>query len=148
MSWSSPSMYSGNVMVCVFLVYNIGKINPESKSYLLVFLSSFPPNLMCYLIYLVLSILFSVMSTKPNRIITACKRSLGQGNSFTPVCHSVHGGGGVPGQVHPQTRYPPPPRSSACWEIRATSGRYASYWNAFLLCMRYFKKCNDMSDLP
>ena len=30
-----------------------------------------------------------------------------------------------PGQVHP-------PRSSACWEIRATSGRYASYWNAFL----------------
>ena len=26
----------------------------------------------------------------------------------------------------------PPPPSSACWEIRATSGRYASYWNAFL----------------
>ena len=26
----------------------------------------------------------------------------------------------------------PPSRSSACWEIRATSGRYASYWNAFL----------------
>ena len=25
-----------------------------------------------------------------------------------------------------------PPWSSACWEIRATSGRYASYWNAFL----------------
>ena len=22
--------------------------------------------------------------------------------------------------------------SSACWEIRATSGRYASYWNAYL----------------
>ena len=36
-------------------------------------------------------------------------------------------------QVHPsppRTRYPP--HSSACWEIRATSGRYASYWNAFL----------------
>ena len=26
----------------------------------------------------------------------------------------------------------PPLRSSTCWEIRATSGRYASYWNAFL----------------
>ena len=26
----------------------------------------------------------------------------------------------------------PPPKSSAYWEIRATSGRYASYWNAFL----------------
>ena len=27
-----------------------------------------------------------------NSIITARKRSLGQGNIFTPVCHSVHGG--------------------------------------------------------
>ena len=26
----------------------------------------------------------------------------------------------------------PPPRGSASWEIRATSGRYASYWNAYL----------------
>ena len=26
-------------------------------------------------------------------LITARKRSLGQGNIFTPVCHSVHGGG-------------------------------------------------------
>ena len=26
-------------------------------------------------------------------VITARKRSLGQGNIFTPVCHSVHGGG-------------------------------------------------------
>ena len=43
----------------------------------------------------------------------------------------------------PQTRYTPPdqvhsptgpgtPPCSACWEIRATSGWYASYWNAFL----------------
>ena len=24
------------------------------------------------------------------------------------------------------------PQRSACWEIRATSGRYASYWNAYL----------------
>ena len=38
----------------------------------------------------------------------------------------------LPGQVHPPCRYPPS-GSSACWEIRATSGRYASYWNAFLL---------------
>ena len=45
-------------------------------------------------------------------LITARKRSLGQGNIFAPVCHSVHGGGGVPqagtppGQVHPR----------ACWD--------------------------------
>ena len=37
----------------------------------------------------------------------------------------------TPDQVHPRTQVHPP-RSSACWEIRATSGRYASYWNAFL----------------
>ena len=30
-------------------------------------------------------------------LITAHKRSLGQGNIFTPVCHSVHRGGGVRG---------------------------------------------------
>ena len=28
--------------------------------------------------------------------------------------------------------FSPPPRPSACWEIRATSRRYASYWNAIL----------------
>ena len=28
------------------------------------------------------------------RIITVRKRSLGQGNIFTPVCHSVHKRGG------------------------------------------------------
>ena len=54
-----------------------------------------------------------------------------------------------PDQTHPSGadtspgRHPPrpdpsppgvdtPPRS-ACWEIRATSGRYASYWNAYFL---------------
>ena len=36
-------------------------------------------------------------------IFTARKRSLGQGNIFTPVCHSVHGGGGV--------------CLSACWDM-------------------------------
>ena len=33
--------------------------------------------------------------------ITACKRSLGQGNIFTTVCHSVHGGCLVPGGSGP-----------------------------------------------
>ena len=37
-----------------------------------------------------------------------------------------------PGTRHP-TGTSPPPQSSACWEIRSTSGRYASYWNAILL---------------
>ena len=49
---------------------------------------------------------------------------------------------GTPQAGTPPRRYTPragtsplgryPPRTSACWEIRATSVRYASYWNAFL----------------
>ena len=35
-----------------------------------------------------------------------------------------------PGTPSPR---PGTPRASACWEIRSTSGRYASYWNAILL---------------
>ena len=70
---------------------------------------------------------------------------LGQGYVFTRVCDSVHGGGGsasVHAGIPPPRSRPPPeqtppleqtaPVSSACWEIWATSGRYASYWNAFL----------------
>ena len=33
------------------------------------------------------------MDVCPLNFFTACKRSLGQGNIFTPVCHSVHRGG-------------------------------------------------------
>ena len=44
--------------------------------------------------------------------------------------------GRYPRPPPPPDRYTPgrytPPGSSACWEIRATSGRYVSYWNAFL----------------
>ena len=44
--------------------------------------------------------------------------------------------GTPPWQVQPPWQVDPPagtpPWSSACWEIRSTSGRYASYWNAFL----------------
>ena len=32
----------------------------------------------------------------------------------------------------PRSRHAPPPWR-ACWEIRSTRGRYASYWNAILL---------------
>ena len=116
-----------------------------------------------------------------NNMITARKRSLGQGNTFSSVCQEFcsQGGGStwadtppgqvpppmqvhppgrytppgqdpppqqvhLPGQVHPLSRYtqlvrnPPSrytPQSSTCWEIWATSGRYASYWNAFLFLL-------------
>ena len=89
------------------------------------------------------------------------QRSCGQGNIFTPVCHSVHRGGvclsacwdATPRSRHhppglctlpsrlrtpPRTTYPPglrtPPRAADS-SIRSTSGRYASYWNAFLFSL-------------
>ena len=114
-------------------------------------------------------------------VITACKRSLGQGNIFIGVCQEFCSQGGYLGRyppgpgthpprpgTHPRTRCTPPgpgtpprtrhtphrtrytpwtrythPRdqvhppshSSACWEIQATSRRYASYWNAFLFSL-------------
>ena len=40
--------------------------------------------------------------------ITACKRSLGQGNIFSSVCQEFCSQEGVPGQVHPPpSRYTP-----------------------------------------
>ena len=86
------------------------------------------------------------------------QRSCGQGYVFTRVCDSVHGGGlrrtppgpgrhqppldqgepppgpgrhpPGPGRTPPQTRQTPL-REEDC-SIRSMSGRYASYWNAFL----------------
>ena len=63
---------------------------------------------------------------------------------------SVHAG--IP--PHPVSRHPlweqtPPPRADsprcrACWEIRSTRGRYASYWNAILFYC-FLKKLNISS---
>ena len=84
-------------------------------------------------------------------LVTARKLSLGQGYVFTRVCDSVHRVR-VPGQVPPPGMYTPgqvpPHRHTPLADtppgqvhtspamhagIRSTSGRYASYWNAFLL---------------
>ena len=94
------------------------------------------------------------------------KRSLGQGNIFTPVCHSVHRSGSA--SVHAGIPPPPPWQADAPWQadptlagrppqqaadppsrqpplqadlpwIRSMIGWYASYWNAFLF-MTYFHR--------
>ena len=102
-------------------------------------------------------------------LITALKRSLGQGNIFTPVCHSVHGGGvrgseGVcvvaggcawlRGGVHGcQGACMVAGGGGHAWlwgvcmvaggvcigydKLRSMSGRYASYWNAFLFILSF-----------
>ena len=80
------------------------------------------------------------------------QRSCGQSSIFAPVFHSVHGGGGRggipegteadPPRTDPPPSRQPPPREQTPLEqtpppeadsgIQSTSGRYASYWNAFL----------------
>ena len=45
-------------------------------------------------------------------LITTRKRSLGQGNIYAPVCHSVHGGGGLPQCM--LECHPPLPRRPPC----------------------------------
>ena len=76
------------------------------------------------------------------------QRSCGQGNIFTPVCHSVHRGGVLPqcmlgyqpplsGSRHPPRTRHHPPGGEADSSIQSTSGRYASYWNAFLFINRF-----------
>ena len=93
-------------------------------------------------------------------LVTAHKWSLGQGNIFTCVWHSVHTGRGlcpgglpdrnslwteIPLDRDPQTENPlnrdpqteTPPRT-------VESGRYASYWIVFLLIMilvSFIKRC-------
>ena len=76
------------------------------------------------------------------------QRSCGQGYIFTRVCDSVHRGGLRAGRTPPRQGEPPPgadppgadplpeqtPPREAHSSIRSTSGRYASYWNAFLFC--------------
>ena len=49
----------------------------------------------------------------------------------------------------PGSRHPPgsrPPREADC-SIRLTSGRYESYWNAFLsiICSYQYKSCNELT---
>ena len=42
-----------------------------------------------------------------------------------------------------------PPCTVHCWEIRATSGRYASYWNAYLFILMYWcQRLMNIARLP
>ena len=89
-------------------------------------------------------------------LITDRIRSIGECYVFTGVCHSVHNWG-----VYTPLNTPPPPDAPLDTHthtdtyplhppghthtldnppVRSTGGRYASYWNAFLLNLnvRYF----------
>ena len=71
----------------------------------------------------------------------------------TPPTRSRHNTPRSRHPPHPRTRNPPPrsrppsqgqapqpPGSRACWEIRSTSGRYASYWNAILFYNMFLRE--------
>ena len=81
--------------------------------------------------------------------ITARKRSLRRLCLYTCLSVILFIGGGAclsacwdtpPGADTPSTG--PIPLRSACWEIRATSGRYPSYWNAYLLVILLQQNCH------
>ena len=85
------------------------------------------------------------------------QRSCGQGYVFTRVCDSVNRGGSA--SVHAGIPPLPPgadtPPKQTPWEqtppeadsgIRSMSGRYASYWNAFLFMKIGFVQPTDSVD--
>ena len=99
-------------------------------------------------------------------IFTARKRSLGQGNVFTPVYDSVHRGvsatlpAGIntPSRQTPRGRHSPPPGRHlppgipprfGYYGIWSTSGRYGSYSNAYLsqmIILVIYSRNNGMND--
>ena len=85
--------------------------------------------LICYIkSYLVVTSAFdSIENTGISGIFTTRKRSLGQSNIFTSVCLFT-------GDLHPGGLGRPPLPKAEHYAIRSTSGWFASYWNAFLLC--------------
>ena len=124
---------------------------------------------------LVITIVLGARDTQgPNSFISLlATMKLGQGNVFTGVCLST--GGRVSASVHagmpdpprpgtpPRSRHPPrpesplrpgtpppdqahhPPQESDA-RIRSMSGRYASYWNAFLFSCSFWQKfCKKIS---
>ena len=92
--------------------------------------------------------------THTSRITTTtiCRRSLGQGNIFTGVYQSFCRGEGRGVVSHWVQVMCTPLLDAPPWihthPLRSTSGRYASYWNAFLLL--FLIQCNlrDSATVP
>ena len=61
-------------------------------------------------------------------LITARKRSLGQGNILTPVCHSVHGGGSIWAGIPPsRSGTPPGPGAHPQDQVHTPRTRYTPW---------------------
>ena len=90
-----------------------------------------------------------LLEVNSGSLFTTCKRNLGQGNVFTPVCQSFCSRGvspwtdTIPSQTPTPPRQTPPRQTPPRWADTPAptdsnwSRWYASYWNAFL-----FKQVN------
>ena len=104
---------------------------------------------------------------KKTKSLKAISLPLRQGNVFTPMCDSVHGGvwqtppGEIsipPGQTPNPTGQTPPPGQTPPWADIPLgtpaprgghcSGRYASYWNAFLFRTHIERNENERNFSP
>ena len=72
---------------------------------------------------------------------------LREGNVFTGVCLFKGVGTHPQGWICPGGGYSPPPQYMGYYGIRSTSGRYASYWNAFLLSLKFDLKKRQINEL-
>ena len=109
-------------------------------------------------------------------LLPPCKRSLSQGNVFTPVCQSpvlyvtypVYLGGcfgslrmsmdrvsaPLHAGIHPPQADTHPPPPLGFYGIQPTSGRYASYWNAYfffnlvhiVMCFFLTRNCKNVAE--
>ena len=94
-------------------------------------------------------VIFSEACVKNSVHGGVCLSACWDTNPYPPMQTPPPGAGPPQEQTPPRSRPPggkhlpeqtPPPGSSACWEIRPTSGRCASYWNAFLCSLFYTGK--------
>ena len=87
-------------------------------------------------------------------MVLQSEMKLRQGNVFKPICGSVHIGGSLSGRTPPPlrdplwtetplVRDPTPPRQRPPHRT-VMSGRYATYWNAFLCSSRILYNFLDM----
>ena len=83
-------------------------------------------------------ILERIISSINWSIITGRKRSLGQGNVFTPVCLLMTGGSPYRDICLQEADLPP---------RNQKSGRYALYWNAFLSVLMLTRSVNRPLDI-
>ena len=84
--------------------------------------------------YTCLSVILFTRGCLPQCMLTYTPQGADPPRKQTPHTSRHPPGADTPREVD-TPREADPPLRSACWEIRATSGWYPSYWNAYLLLL-------------